>query len=83
MKCFSQICICAAISLMTLFAEFSSASKVTVFADSTDSFSEISSELAAADSYLHPDTEITPTENPLKVVSRIFLKIHLAHGVFM
>lgn len=66
MKCFSQICICAAVSLITLFAEFSSASEVTVFADSTDSFSEISSELAAADSYLHPDTEITPTENPLK-----------------
>nr|WP_302232254.1 hypothetical protein [uncultured Blautia sp.] len=66
MKCFSQICICAAVSLMTLFAGFSSASEVTVFADSTNSFSEIFSELAAADSYLHPNTEITPTETPLK-----------------
>ena len=66
MKYFSKICISTAIALSAFFSGFSYVTEVTVFADSTDSSSAISSELAAADSYLHPDIEITPTENALK-----------------
>ena len=66
MKYFFRKYISTIMAFITFSAGFSSVSEITAFAGSTSSSSEISSELAAADSYLHPNIDITPTADSLQ-----------------